>query len=62
MCVPALDLRSALKQDNINLVSCGGQACVPIAKAIMEVHPETKYIEVVGSIASKSAGMARDPT
>ncbi|MEK7618165.1 MAG: acetaldehyde dehydrogenase (acetylating) [Patescibacteria group bacterium] len=57
MCVPALDLRSALKQDNINLVSCGGQACVPIAKAIMEVHPETKYIEVVGSIASKSAGM-----
>ena len=57
MCVPALDLESGIKNQDVNLVSCGGQACVPIAKAIMDAHPETKYIEVVGSISSKSAGM-----
>jgi acetaldehyde dehydrogenase len=56
MCVPAINLAEALKAQNVNLVTCGGQTLIPIAKAVMEVHPETKYIEVVGSIASKSAG------
>lgn len=56
MCVPAINLAEALEAENVNLITCGGQTLIPIAKAIMEVHPETKYIEVVGSIASKSAG------
>jgi acetaldehyde dehydrogenase len=56
MCVPAINLKEVLHEDNVNLVTCGGQALIPIAKAVMEAHPETKYIEVVGSIASKSAG------
>jgi acetaldehyde dehydrogenase len=57
MCVPAVNKpESYSSADNINMVTCGGQACVPIAKAIMEVHPETQYIEVVGVISSKSAG------
>jgi acetaldehyde dehydrogenase len=56
MCVPALNLEIALTKENVNLVTCGGQTLIPIAKAIMDVHPETKYIEFVGSIASKSAG------
>lgn len=56
MCVPAINLEKALEVPNVNLITCGGQALIPIAKAIMEVHPETKYIEIVGSIASKSAG------
>ncbi|HSR89236.1 MAG TPA: acetaldehyde dehydrogenase (acetylating) [Candidatus Udaeobacter sp.] len=56
MCVPAINLDQALEAANVNLVTCGGQTLIPIAKAIMDVHPETKYIEVVGSIASKSAG------
>jgi acetaldehyde dehydrogenase (acetylating) len=56
MCVPAINLETVLETDNINLVTCGGQALIPIAKAVMEAHPETEYIEVVGSIASKSAG------
>lgn len=56
MCVPAINLDIALEAWNVNLITCGGQTLIPIAKAVMEVHPETKYIEVVGSIASKSAG------
>lgn len=34
----------------------GGQATVPLAYAISSVHPDTKYIEIVATIASKSAG------
>lgn len=56
MCVPVINLAEALEATNVNLITCGGQTLIPIAKAIMDVHPETKYIEVVGSIASKSAG------
>jgi len=56
MCIPVINISDALKQNNINMVTCGGQASVPIAKAIMEVHPDIEYIEVVASIASKSAG------
>ena len=56
MCIPAIDIKDGVIRDNVNMVTCGGQATVPIAKAIMAVHPETSYIEVVGSISSKSAG------
>lgn len=56
MCVPVINLAECLNCDNINLITCGGQAVTPIAYAIMKVHPETQYIEVVASIASKSAG------
>jgi acetaldehyde dehydrogenase len=56
MCVPAVDLKDSVDAENINMVTCGGQAMVPIAKVLMEVHPEIKYIEVVGTISSKSAG------
>lgn len=57
MCIPILNLDKSLKEVNINMVSCGGQATTPIAQAIMKVHPETKYIEIVSSISSKSAGI-----
>ena len=40
----------------MNLITCGGQATIPIAYALSKVHPEMKYIEIVASIASKSAG------
>ncbi|PIT88143.1 MAG: acetaldehyde dehydrogenase (acetylating) [Candidatus Magasanikbacteria bacterium CG10_big_fil_rev_8_21_14_0_10_36_32] len=56
MCIPVINIDDALNHNNVNMVTCGGQASVPIAKAIMEVHPETQYIEVVASISSKSAG------
>ncbi|MEI8216413.1 MAG: acetaldehyde dehydrogenase (acetylating) [Eubacteriales bacterium] len=56
MCIPVLNLEECMDQLNVNLITCGGQATIPIAYAISSVHPETKYIEIVASIASKSAG------
>lgn len=57
MCVPVLNLDECMQADNVNMITCGGQATVPLASAIKSVHPEaTKYIEIVASISSKSAG------
>lgn len=56
MCIPVLNKEECLNEDNINLITCGGQATVPIAWAISQVHPETKYLEIVATIASRSAG------
>ena len=56
MCIPAINIKESLDVDNVNLVTCGGQAAVPIAYAIAKVQPEAEYIEVVASISSKSAG------
>jgi acetaldehyde dehydrogenase (acetylating) len=59
-CVPAIHELTADTSDarNINMITCGGQASVPIAYAISKVHPEIEYIEVASSIASRSAGPA----
>lgn len=56
LCVPSINSAEALMSDNVNLITCGGQSLIPIAKAICDVHPDTTYIEAVGSIASRSAG------
>jgi len=56
MCIPVLNLEQCLSECNVNLVTCGGQAVTPLVHAIMKVHPETPYIEVVASISSRSAG------
>ncbi|MFZ3372898.1 MAG: acetaldehyde dehydrogenase (acetylating) [Desulfitobacteriaceae bacterium] len=56
MCVPVINLQECLNEDNVNLITCGGQASIPIIHAIMKIHPETEYLEIVASIASKSAG------
>lgn len=56
MCVPAINMKECLDADNINLITCGGQAAIPIIYAMMKVHPDTEYVELVSSIASKSAG------
>jgi len=57
MCVPIINLQECLKENNVNMVTCGGQATTPIIKAIMKIHPETKYVEIISSISSKSAGI-----
>ncbi|HVA96950.1 MAG TPA: acetaldehyde dehydrogenase (acetylating) [Candidatus Acidoferrales bacterium] len=57
MCVPVINMTECLNEQNINMVTCGGQVTIPIISAIMSVHPNTKYVEIVGSIASKSAGI-----
>jgi acetaldehyde dehydrogenase len=53
--VPAVNLEEVKKEPNLNMVTCGGQSTVPIAKAITRVLPVT-YCEIIASIASKSAG------
>lgn len=58
MCVPAVNLEQGLALNNVNMVTCGGQATVPIAHVIGQVHSEVPYIEVVSQIASRSAGPA----
>lgn len=56
LCVPSVNLAKSLKEPNINTITCGGQASIPLAYALGTVHPEIEYIEVVSAIASKSAG------
>ncbi len=58
MCVPVVNLDDAIQEHNVNMITCGGQASVPIAHAIALTHKEVDYIEVVSSIASRSAGPA----
>ena len=57
MCVPAVNLGDAMNYPNINMVTCGGQASIPLARVIGQVHPDLSYVEVVSSIASRSAGL-----
>lgn len=57
-CIPALNLQECLQHKNVNMVTCGGQASVPLASVISRTFGELDYIEVVSTIASKSAGPA----
>ena len=58
MCVPAVNLAACLDEPNVNMITCGGQASIPLAHVIAEVNPGLTYIESVSSIASRSAGPA----
>lgn len=58
MVIPAVNLDSTKKHKNVNMVSCGGQASIPLAYLIGKTYEQIDYIEVVSSIASKSAGQA----
>ncbi|AOO65985.1 acetaldehyde dehydrogenase (acetylating) [Sulfurospirillum halorespirans] len=54
--IPSVNLEEALKYDNLNMITCGGQASIPIAYAVSKIVKNIEYIELVSTIASKSAG------
>jgi acetaldehyde/propanal dehydrogenase len=56
-CVPPVNLKELVgrREMNVNMVTCGGQATIPMVAAISRVQ-KVKYGEIVATISSKSAG------
>jgi len=56
-CVPPVNLAQAVAAHamNVNMVTCGGQATIPLVHAVSRVQ-EVTYAEIVATVASKSAG------
>jgi len=57
-CVPSINLNDCVNQQNVNMITCGGQAAIPMAYALKQVFKSIDYLEVVSSISSDSAGIA----
>ena len=57
LCVPPVNLREHADKSemNVNMISCAGQATIPIVHAVARVQP-VDYAEIVASLASKSIG------
>jgi acetaldehyde dehydrogenase len=58
ICVPCINGKDINDIDNINMITCGGQASLPMIDAISKSNSDISYIEVISQIASKSAGMS----
>ena len=56
-CVPTVNLAEAVaaRAMNVNMVTCGGQATIPLVAAVSRVQP-VSYGEIVATVSSKSAG------
>ncbi|MGC7099741.1 acetaldehyde dehydrogenase (acetylating) [Amycolatopsis lurida] len=52
---PVVNLTEHLSAPNLNLITCGGQATIPIVHAVSRVTP-VPYAEIVASVSSRSAG------
>lgn len=55
LCVPVVNLEDHLDAANLNMVTCGGQATVPIVAAVAQIGT-VAYAEIVSAISSRSAG------
>ena len=56
-CVPPVNLKEHIgrREMNVNMVTCGGQATIPMVAAVSRVQP-VAYGEIVATVASRSAG------
>ena len=56
-CVPPINLKehAGKRERNVNMVTCGGQATIPMVYAVSRVQP-VKYGEIVATVSSKSVG------
>lgn len=56
--VPCLEGPSLMEVNNLNMVTCGGQASVPIANVLTQAFPELHQLEVTSYLAEDSVGPA----
>lgn len=54
--IPAINGDANINEPNVNMVTCGGQATIPMVYAVARASKRTLYGEIVASVASKSAG------
>ncbi|CCO46758.1 acetaldehyde-CoA dehydrogenase II, NAD-binding [Vibrio nigripulchritudo SOn1] len=56
-CIPSVNLNEHIEslESNVNMVTCGGQATIPIVAAISKVQ-SVEYAEIIATVSSRSAG------
>ena len=55
-CVPVVNLDDMQQLQNVNMVTCGGQATIPMVYAVKRATDALIYAEIVASVSSRSAG------
>ncbi|MDH3615675.1 MAG: acetaldehyde dehydrogenase (acetylating) [Gammaproteobacteria bacterium] len=55
-CVPVVNMAEHLGEPNVNMVTCGGQATIPMVHAVRRVSESVPFAEIVASVSSRSAG------
>jgi acetaldehyde dehydrogenase len=58
MCVPLINGKIICDTDNVNMITCGGQSCIPLLNFIGDNCESLDYVELVSQVSSNSAGMA----